>query len=143
MNKKPYSGITKDFNYKNQKIPIKFIETSQVKKGVYCDVYKFTQKENSDLGIISIKKGASTPKQKILSGEKTIEGYISGHGFLIIKDSTGEENRYKVNSQTPNFKITVKIGETMQWHADKDSELSVYEICYPPYQEGRFKNLPD
>ncbi|HOI97155.1 MAG TPA: hypothetical protein PLA19_01470 [Candidatus Pacearchaeota archaeon] len=40
------------------------------------------------------------------------------------------------------MKIGVKIGETMQWQADDDSDLEVYDVCYPPYETGRFQNLP-
>ncbi len=29
----------------------------------------------------------------------------------------------------------------MQWQADPNSPLEAYEICYPPYQDGRYENL--
>ena len=29
----------------------------------------------------------------------------------------------------------------MQWEASKNSNLVFYEVCYPPYQDGRFENL--
>jgi hypothetical protein len=38
------------------------------------------------------------------------------------------------------LEVEVKIGETMQWQAAPDSDLEVYEICFPPYADGRFEN---
>ena len=29
----------------------------------------------------------------------------------------------------------------MQWEADKDSDLVAYEICFPPYEDGRYQNI--
>jgi hypothetical protein len=31
----------------------------------------------------------------------------------------------------------------MQWAAAVDSELIFYEICEPPYKEGRYESLPE
>jgi hypothetical protein len=36
--------------------------------------------------------------------------------------------------------VIVKVGETMQWVA-AESGLTFYEICEPPYIDGRFENL--
>jgi hypothetical protein len=33
------------------------------------------------------------------------------------------------------------FAETMQEEDDKNSSLVVYEICFPPYQEGRYENI--
>ena len=37
--------------------------------------------------------------------------------------------------------VTVGIGELMQWEADKDLRLVAYEVCFPPYKDGRFESL--
>jgi len=29
----------------------------------------------------------------------------------------------------------------MQWEADKEADLVAYEICFPPYEDGRYENL--
>jgi len=42
----------------------------------------------------------------------------------------------------PGVYLRIKIGEIMQWVAGGDFDLEVYEICYPPYREGRFENFP-
>lgn len=32
----------------------------------------------------------------------------------------------------------------MQWQADSEEPLEIFEICYPPFEEGRFENVsPD
>lgn len=37
--------------------------------------------------------------------------------------------------------VEVNIGDVMQWLAEADSCLTVYEICIPPYQDGRYEDL--
>ncbi len=93
------------------------------------------------MGIIRIQPGYKTPLQKILKGEKKIEGYISGKGKLVVTKTDGSEKTYDVDSKKNNFMVDVKIGELMQWTADPKSDLVVFEICYPPYQDGRYENL--
>jgi hypothetical protein len=43
------------------------------------------------------------------------------------------------DSKTP-LSVEVKIGEIMQWAAGDDG-LVFYEICDPPYIDGRYENL--
>ena len=118
--------------------PLKFVETSQVAVGVECDVYRFDGDDSKDLGIIRIKAGCRTPLQKVLQGVRTVEGFISGKGKLVISESNGKQ---KIYDGAKGLAVEVKIGELMQWQAAADSELEVYEICSPPYKEGRFENL--
>ncbi len=118
--------------------PLKFVETTKVGSGVECDVYEFVGDKLKDLGIIKIKAGCKTPLQKVLKGEKTIEGYLSGEGRLVITDLSGKQKIYPAKN---GLEVEVKIGETMQWQAADNSDLEVYEICYPPYESGRFENL--
>jgi len=117
---------------------IAFIETMKVKEGVECDVYSFTNDKNKDLGIIKISPGMKTPLQKVLKGNKTIEGFISGKGKLIITKEDGSKETFE---GIPGLEVIVNIGETMQWIAEGDSVLVAYEICYPPYENGRYQNL--
>ncbi len=46
----------------------------------------------------------------------------------------------KVNNSSDIKEVEVKIGECMQWEAMEDG-LVFYEICYPPYKEGRYENI--
>lgn len=119
-----------------------FVETVPVVEGVECDVYSVEGDNNKDLGIIRIKLGSSTPLQKVLRGEKTIEGYVSGKGKLTIIRASGEEEIHPVDDKNKGmFSIDVGIGDTMQWQADKDSDLVAFEICIPPYEDGRYENI--
>jgi hypothetical protein len=118
--------------------PVKFIETTKVGEGVECDVYKFVGDSGKDLGIIRIKAGNKTPLQKILAGERTVEGYVSGEGGLTV---IGVDCQRKIYAGKNGLAVEVKIGELMQWQAAPGSDLEVYEICYPPYETGRFENL--
>lgn len=117
---------------------IAYIETMKVKEGVECDVYSFTNDKNKDLGIIRISPGMNTPLQKILKGNKTVEGFISGKGKLVITKVDGRKETFEGVS---GLEVVVTIGETMQWIAEPGSSLVAYEICYPPYEDGRYQNL--
>lgn len=117
---------------------VEFIEAMDVAEGVECDVYKFVNDDSCDLGIIRIKPGCETPRQIVLKGDKTVEGYISGEGGLSIISADGT---YKKVAAQNGLEIVINIGESMQWIATDDSELVAYEICYPPYEPGRFRNL--
>ena len=121
--------------------PVTYIETEQVAEGVECDVYKFNGDDARDLGILHIQDGYETPVQRILHGERTIEGYISGSGTFLQEHDTGFRREYKIdhNDGRP-FEVELGTGSIMRWSAD-GSDLIAYEICYPPYQKGRFEVL--
>ena len=121
--------------FKGQKI--KFIETTQVKEGVVCDIYEFENDASKDLGIVKVSKGFKTPLQKVLSGEKTIEMFREGVGRLTVTSIDNYERVYVFPGEQEY--VEVKIGEIMQWEAVED--LTFAEICYPPYKNDRFLNL--
>lgn len=123
--------------FRGQKVV--FTETQQVKVGVECDIYSFVGDDTKDLGIIRLEKGATTPIQLIQKGEKTIEGFLYGNATLKTFDSSGRmfERRFWDGNYDGN--VELGIGYTMKWRAAEYSIL--YEICYPPYEDGRFKNL--
>jgi len=129
------------FSFEGKDTSVSFVESMQVTKGVVCDVYTFDGDSEKDLGIIHIEPGCSTPLQKVLNGDRTIEGHISGIGELLITTEKGEVRAYKVDTDTKDFRVEVKIGEKMQWRAAENSNLEVYEVCFPPYQDGRYENL--
>lgn len=121
---------------------VSFKERNDIIDGVVCDVYSFVGDDRKDLGIINIKAGKKTPLQKVLSGDRTIEGYLSGKGKLTIVKKNGGAIVYEFDGKTELTKIIpVSVGEIMQWEADENSELIVSEIRYPPYEDGRFENI--
>jgi len=75
--------------------------------------------------------------QKVLKGDRTIEGYVSGEGESTI---IGLDGKQKIYQAQKGLEVEVEIGELMQWQAAPDSDLEVYEICFPPYADGRFEN---
>lgn len=130
------------FAFEGTSHKVSFVKTMQVAPGVSCDVYSFVDDESKDLGIIHIAAGCKTPLQKVLNGDKTIEGYISGKGKLTITHRNGTTTMYEFETWADRLvKVRVEIGETMQWEADKNSSLTAYEICYPPYEDGRYQNM--
>lgn len=122
---------------------VNYIETQAVKEGVECDVYAFTDDSARDLAIVRVAKGFKTPLQKVLLGEKTIEGYLDGSGSLTIHSVDGQTNKHQFNptNTATSKEVTVEVGQIMQWHADGSNDLTFYEICEPPYNDGRFENL--
>ncbi len=122
-------------------LEIRFIETIDVVDGVTCDVYIHPETNDRDLGVIHIDPGSSTPPQKIIKGEETIEGYLSGKGVLAIRHIDGTISEHKVSSGDEGFCYAVDVGDVMQWRADEDAKLTVFEICFPPYEDGRYDNL--
>lgn len=116
---------------------VNYMESMQVREGVVCDVYEFIDDNSRDLGVIRVNTGMSTPRQRVLEGDKTIEGYMTGKGTLIVEGVDGEVQEYTFPGSANE--VTINVGEIMQWKADKD--LTFYEICYPPYIDGRFQNL--
>lgn len=121
---------------------VSFVETVAINEEVRCHVYKFDNENGMDLGIIEIGQGGSTPLQEVISGVKTTEGFLAGKGKLIIYRQNGQTDIYPVNNDNyENILTDVCIGDLMQWHADSDSFLKVFEICVPPFEDGRFRNI--
>jgi hypothetical protein len=122
---------------------ISFIETMKVKDGVWCDTYSFVGDDTKDLAIVRVDKGYKTPRQRILQGNRTIEGLLEGKGTFTVQLENDTTNTYELDATSPNKEVEVKVGQIMQWTAPPDTDLVFYEICEPPYQDGRFENLPD
>lgn len=131
-----------NFMIDGKSVPVNFVETQTVKEGVECDIYNFTNDDSRDLAIVRVQKGYKTPLQRILLGIKTTEGFISGTGTLTVGLQGKEMQIYEFNSASRSQEVIVTIGQTMQWFAT-ESDLRFYEICSPPYQDGRFENLPE
>lgn len=132
----------KNFNFEGMEQSVTFVETIQVTDRVECDVYAFDGDKTKDLRIIRIKSGGKTPLQKILKGDRTIEGYISGKGKLTITKTDGSQKIYEVDEELKEpVVVTVAIGEQMQWEVDLENNLIAYEICFPPYEDGRYENI--
>ncbi|OGD57741.1 hypothetical protein A3I57_00180 [Candidatus Beckwithbacteria bacterium RIFCSPLOWO2_02_FULL_47_23] len=135
----------KTFVFESREQPVTFVETTtEVADGVDCDVYKFDGDESKDLGIIRIKPGKKTPLQRVKLGDRTVEGFVSGKGKLMITKQDGTKIVYQVDDEekTP-FVVDVQIGELMQWEAAPGEKLVAYEICFPPYEDGRYENIQE
>ncbi len=120
---------------------VEYEESDIVCRGVMCHVYKYKETDEEDLAIVDVKPGASTPKQRILEGESTLEGYVRGEGVLLVEDADGVVTQYNFDeaNQTVN-PVAVNIGQTMQWVAGANG-LTFSEVCRPPYSDGRFEEL--
>lgn len=115
---------------------VEFIETTHPNDDVECDVYRFYDDDSRDLAILYVKPQGKTPRQRILLGEKTLEGYISGSGQFYRNDDMHELPGYNKKE------FLVQQGDIMQWHAGPDG-LVCYELCIPPYRDGRFEDIED
>ena len=125
-------------------LPITFVETQQIKEGVVADIYTFDGDSSKDLAIVHVTKGYKTPLQRILKGTKTIEGYMNGNGTFTVTSRDGSVKTYTFTENSDNnpaIETEVHIGELVQWSAETD--LNFYEICEPPYEDGRFEDLEE
>lgn len=143
---KPQNEVLTSFSLNSEDKEVIYSFTMDVADGVECDVYKFADDETKDLGIVKVAPGAKTPRQRIVLGDgaRTLEGYVSGTGTLKVTSVDGQERAYsfaeKSDKNLPR-PVEVKQGEIMRWEAGAESELVFYEVCEPPYQDGRFENL--
>jgi len=129
-----FRSLLRDFSDE----PVTFVETSRVKDGVYCDVYRFNDDDSKDLGIVRVSKDCRTPLQRVLKGDKTLEIFQTGQGVLSVTNTDGVKIRHVFPSDTP-AEVEIKVGDLVQWEAIED--LVFAETCYPPYEDGRFENL--
>jgi hypothetical protein len=116
--------------------PVSFNETLTIAAGLECDTYTFTSDAARDLAIVRVTKGCSTPRPRVLSDDKTIEGFVSGISTLRVRLASGETRDYRFRPGGANRPVVVEVGQTMQWHADDRTGLTFYEICEPPYVDG-------
>lgn len=123
---------------------VSFVETMKVKDGVICEVYAFEGDKSRDLAIIHVEPSHTTPRQRVLKGNKTIEGFVSGNGSLIIEGAGESAVRYEFDDENgeSSDSVSVELGQIMQWQAG-EAGLVFYEICEPPYEDGRFENIAD
>ena len=115
-------------------VDVTYIETTYPNEFVECDVYKFVDDRSRDLAIVRVQANAKTPIQRVLLGEETIERFMSGNGRFVVNDM-----EYKFPNDSTDL-IVVRKGDIMQWHAG-DEGLTFYEICTPPYADGRFEEI--
>lgn len=134
-----------EFTVDGETKAVEFVETNPVIPGVSCDVYRFVDDETKDLAIVTVEPAYTTPRQRVMAGMRTVEGYVSGQGILSVQPvGDGHVRQYVYGNGTSHTLEGVEVdhGEVMQWMAaEGDTPLVFYELCEPPYQEGRFENL--
>jgi len=122
---------------------VSFVKTNLVTQGVECDVYSFSGDQSRDLAVVRVAPGAKTPLQKVLSGVTTTEGYVAGKGTLTVQSPDGQVTSFDFDERNQGEGILIEVGQVMQWSAAPDVELVFYEVCVPPYEDGRYENLPE
>lgn len=119
----------------------------RVVPGVWCYVYNIKDDDARDLGLVEVWPGYSTPTQRVLDGERTIEWPVCGKGTLYVlrKDGSLEPHKFDMHDPTTHFPapVTIEIGECMMWLADEGERLVFAEVCWPPFAEGRLENLAE
>ena len=124
-------------------LAVKFRKATQVAPGVVCEEFDCVDKPEMDIGIIRIDPGAKTPPQKLLSGTRTVEGFLSGAGALFVTPEGGEFESFSfgMTNRIGRKFAELQPGDVVQWVAAPDSELVAIEMCWPPFSEGRFENV--
>ena len=76
-----------------------------------------------------------------MTGDRTVEGFKYRKGILTIYKPDGRQEIFQGDASTGLFAADVEVGELMQWEAAEDEMLVAYEVCFPPYEDGRFENI--
>ena len=127
------------FTLDNEVLDLKYESTNEVKTGVMCDVYSVRERTDVDFAFVKMESGCSTPLQLVLGGEKTVEIHLSGAGqFFFQENEQAEPEVFRLEDGKP-FQLTIPIGSKVRWTAE--TELTFVEVCYPPYEDGRYRNL--
>jgi len=121
--------------------PVSFVETITVKDGVECDTYTFDEDPSRDLAVVRVLCAHKTPLQRVVDGVRTTEGYINGEGTLRVASQDGEVRVYEFGPGCENRPVDVGVGDVMQWEAYGVTDLTFFEVCVPPYEDGRFEDL--
>jgi hypothetical protein len=66
---------------------------------------------------------------------------MDGAGRLTVWSTEGAVHSYDFSNNDETREVVVRVGEMMQWEAHRDASLTFYEICEPPYVDGRFENV--
>jgi hypothetical protein len=139
--------MEQEYFFQNGKLfEIEYVTTYQVEGGIgaWCSEYCFLYESKRDLAFIYVEPYGCTPRQLVNpdlhNNSITIEGFLSGDGYLKIERSNRDIDIYEFNSRSISpLEFIVYPGDIMQWFASTQAPLSIYEICTnPPYEEGRF-----
>lgn len=123
-------------------INLKQISSEDIYTGVNCTIFIDLDNETHDFAVVSVTAAHKTPRQRIISGEKTIESFVGGKGSFII-ERDGKIDTFIVDKSATQTSWEVFPGDIIRWCADSKSDLTFIEVCEPPYQDGRFENLAD
>ena len=135
-----------NFTLNGRSLAVRYIETQQVKAGVECDSYVFNEDVTKDLAIVRVQAGYATPLQRVVQGTDTIEEFLEGKATLTVWPPEEDKLPQVFQFCSPKDigrEENVQVGQKMQWKADNKIGLIFYEICTPPYKDGRFENLAD
>ena len=144
-----------EFTYAGRRYAVEQTGSLAVAKGVVCDTYSVDITDDWDLGIIKIDAGCQTPRQRVVGGTRTIEMYLMGEGHLSVASanaSAPDIHPFKLEdlwtsegeeiASGRSRSVDVGHGDVMQWTASGHMALMAAELCWPPYEDGRFIDLP-
>ena len=139
------SATISELILEGKRLPITFVESQVVKEGVTCDIYTIDDDRTKDLAVIEIQPGFRSPRQKVIKGDLTIQRFFSGAAYLYVDELDGSKRTrfFKSQEATQNNDVEVKVGEIMQWSSLGPDPLIYHEICEPPFEKGRFEDLPE
>lgn len=121
-------------------LEVEHVDMHEILPDVYVDLYRFVGNSTCDLARVEVVRGAKTPLYLLVDGERTIERYQSGTGTLEVIENDGWRTVHHFPKDDGSRDVVIEIGETIQWHAT-GSDLVYDELCWPPYEAGRFENI--
>lgn len=119
--------------FEGQSLTLIYVDQMQVGPGVVCDVYRFKERDDCDLGIIYVDPKCTTPAQLIKKGDRTIEGHLLGDCVLKVK--TGEQTETHEFFGNQMGTVDIPKESIMQWQNTGTERAVLFEICFPPYED--------
>lgn len=129
----------KSFVVSGEILYLTYESTNEVKKGVMCDVYSVVDRTDVDFAFVTMKGGSTTPLQRVVGGDRTTEIHVSGIGQFFFQENDGAEPKLFNLEEGKPFALDIPVGSTVRWIAETD--LTFAEVCYPPYEDGRYIDL--
>jgi hypothetical protein len=127
------------FTFEGVTQAVKLTGTEDLPPDVSVDLYTFVGDDTKDLAIFTTRM--RTPLQRVLKGTRTVEGHISGEAKLTITKPDESQKVYEFGKASNQPPVNVEVGDLMRWEVLNNSTLVAWEVCFPPYKDGRYQDV--
>ena len=106
------AGKISSFIFEGTELPVTFVESQHIQEGVTCETYTIKGDSSKDLAVIQIEPGSKSPKQRVLSGTRTIQRFVSGSATLFVTNTEGKTRKISFKADKAGLRTwSGKLGE--------------------------------